>query len=339
VAKLRGGFGLVLIAVFLWIPGAAARTIQMELAAADEGHIARISARHLAGSADGSAPALAYPAKPESKADASPLRLRILPLYELAREIPELSVLQLPFFYSDLSALHRAVDGELGKSLRAAARARGWELLAFWDEGVQVMSGNLAFTRPQTLRGMEFVLLRDDPMAEIELRALDVWSRRARPGSLAQLHKECVVNSRSATLQQIRGEQLARVHLDLTLTRHRYEGWVVAMRSEAWSALEPEERASLNERLDGMRVWQRERAVQAEANALRDLVKAGMTAHPLPQETWRIYRDMQPAWEDFLPKGLSRESRLGLIGLAAAATGVDPGRDKALSQAQPEAQP
>jgi TRAP-type C4-dicarboxylate transport system substrate-binding protein len=338
VAKLRNGIGLVLIAACLWMPGAAARTIQVEVAAVDEAHIAKASARHLAGSGDRHAPELAYPAKPEPKTD-PPLRLSILPLHELAREIPELSVAQLPFFYADLSALHRALDGELGKALRAAARARGWELLAFWDEGVQVMSGNLAYTRAQAIRGMEFALLRDDPIAEIELRALDVWSRRARPTSLAQLHKECVVNSRSATLQQIRSEQLARVHLDLTLTRHRYEGWVVAMRSEAWNALEPDERAGLIERLDSMRAWQREQAARAEANALRDLVKAGMTAHPLPQETWTTYRAMQPAWEDFLPTALPRESRLGLISVAATAAGVDPDRGRREAQPDPQPQP
>lgn len=45
------------------------------------------------------------------------------------------------------------------------------------------MSGNLAYTEAQCLRGMEIVLLRADPMAEIELHALDVWSRRARSAS------------------------------------------------------------------------------------------------------------------------------------------------------------
>lgn len=305
-------FGLALIALFLWLPGVAARTVQLEVAAPDEGHIAAISARRLAGSAAGLT--LAYPAGPGPAA----ARLHVLPLNELAREVPELGVAQLPFFYPDLAAVHRALDGEPGRTLRAAARARGWEILAFWDEGLQVMSGNLAYTEPQRLRGMEFLLLRDDPMAEIELRALDVWSRRARPASLAQLHKECVVGSRSATLQQIRREQLARVHLDLTLTRHRYEGWVVAMRSEAWGALQAGERAALTERLDGMRAWQRGQAEKAEAAALADLVKSGMTAHPLPPQTWRVYRALQPEWERFLPEALPRESRLGLVVLAAA---------------------
>jgi len=333
-------FGLLFSAFLLWTPGAHARQIQMGITAPDEARIAWLSAQHLSEFGAGRAPALTLPDPSTSKGntgDAPTLQIRSL--HDLAREVPELSVLQLPFFFPDLAAVHRALDGELGATLGEAARARGWEILAFWDEGLHVMSGNLAYTHPRALQGMEFVLLRDDPMAEIELRALDVWSRRSRPASLAELQKECVVSSRSATLQQIRSEQLARVHLDLTLTRHRYEGWVAAMRSEAWAALDPEQRAALAGRLDAMRGWQRERAAQEEESALDALRKDGMTAHPLPLEAWTAYRALQPDWERFLPEALAHESRLRLVVLAAAAAGIDLGRRgrEALPQTQSQA--
>ena len=336
---LRGRLGPALIACLLWTPGAAARPLQVEVAAPEENRIAWVSARHLLESGGDNGPDL-VPRDPSAARDSDASdRLHVLSLHDLAREVPELGVVQLPFFYPDLAAVHRALDGALGSELGAAARVRGWEILAFWDEGLEVMSGNLAYTHARALQGMEFVLLRDDPMAEIELRALDVWSRRSRPASLAELQKECVVSSRSATLQQIRSEQLARVHLDLTLTRHRYEGWVAAMRSEAWGALDPEQRAALAGRLDAMRGWQRERAAQEEESALDALRKDGMTAHPLPPEAWTAYRALQPDWERFLPEALTHESRLRLVVLAAAAAGIDLGRRgrEALPQTQSQA--
>jgi TRAP-type C4-dicarboxylate transport system substrate-binding protein len=311
----------------------------VDVVAPAEATVAWASARHFADSAAGPAPALVVPDRLAAAAGETPDRLQVRSLHDLAREVAELTVLQLPFFFPDLAAVHRALDGELGATLREAARARGWEILAFWDDGLHVMSGNLAYTHPRALQGMEFVLLRDDPMAEIELRALDVWSRRARPASLAQLHTECVVSSRSATLQQIRSEQLARVHLDLTLSRHRYEGLVVAMRSDAWRALAQEERASLTERLAGMRDWQRERATAEETAALNELLRDGMTAHPLPEQVWAAYRRMQPDWVGFLPEALPLESRLRLVALAAAAAGIGGGgpAGEPLPQAQTQA--
>jgi len=314
---------LALIALLIWMPGAVARPIQIDVAVEDDRHIAKISAQHLAGSSAREDPNFSLSGRPGDVRAGPLIRLSVLPVHEFARVVPELSVIQLPFFYPDIGAVHRALDGPLGKALKMAARDRGWEILDFWDEGMQVMSGNLPYTHARPLQGKEFVLLRDDPIAEIELRALDVWSRRARPTSLAQLHTECVVASRSATLQQIQSEQLARVHLDLTLTRHRYEGWVVAMRREDWNALDAASRNDLIERLASMRAWQRDEAARREEAAQRELVRQAMTVHPVTPATWHAYRAMQPAWERFLPESLGAESRAALIALAAGAAGLD----------------
>ncbi len=337
MVRLGRRLGLVLISLLFWLPGASARQIQVEVAAPDERHIVHLSARHLA--EVNATPGLALVVAPSNdQADPADPRLHVLSLHDLAREVPELSVAQLPFFYPDLEAVHRALDGALGERLRKAALEKGWTILAFWDEGMQVMSGNLAYTEQRALQGREFLLLRDDPIAEIELRALDVWSRRARPDSLGELHKECVVASRSATLQQIEREQLERVHLDLTLSNHRYEGWIVAMRNQAWISLADEQPSALVERLDGMLAWQRRQAAQTEASALRRLVQGAMTAHPLGAQTWRSYRDMQPPWENFLSASLTLESRRDLVVLAAGAAGIElgSGRGDARANALPD---
>lgn len=253
-------------------------------------------------------------------------RLEVRSLRELAGEVPALSVLELPFFYPDLAAVHRAMGSALAEALRVSARERGWEILGVWDEGLQVMSGNQAYIHPNLLQGKEFILLREDPIAERELRALDVWSRSSRPASLGQLHKECVVGSRSATLQQISREQLASVHLDLTLTRHRYEAWVVAMPRADWARLKPAEQTALTQALREMQDWQRQHAQTAEADALVELTRAGgMTARPLAPDIWARYRDMQPEWTLFLSPAIPAESRRRLVVLAATAAGIDPG--------------
>lgn len=333
-----GGLPLTLFALLFWLSGAAAQHVLIDVAAVDDRHIASVSARHLAGTARGLDLVLSVSGHSTVCTKASPC-LKVLPLHTLRSEVPELDVLRLPFFYPDITAVHRALDGALGARLKAAARVRGWEILDFWDEGMEVMSGNLPYTDARALQGKEFVLLRDDPIAEITLRALDVWSRRTQPNSLAQLHTECVVASRSATLQQIQSEQLARVHLDLTLTRHRYEGWVVAMRRQDWEALDSEARTRLNEHLSAMRTWQRREAAAREESAQRNLVKQAMTVYPLAASTWLIYRAMQPAWERFLADSLSETARAELVTLAASTAGIDlaRGRHQALPQAQQSA--
>lgn len=327
MAWRRLGAGLFLSGC-LWAPGAFAGTLQAFVATPDEAHIAWGATRHLAARTRDKGLTLTL-SRPDGKTAAAPKkqpRLEVRSLRELAGEVPDLSVLELPFFYPDLAAVHRALDSDLASALRASARERGWEILEIWDEGLQVMSGNQAYIHPDLLQGKEFILLREDPIAEMELRALDVWSRSSRPASIGQLHKECVVGSRSATLQQIRRERLSNVHLDLTMTRHRYESWVVAMPRADWAKLKPAEQTTLTEALRDMQGWQRERARQEEASALRELTQAGgMTARPLAPDIWVRYRNMQPEWTQFLSPDIPAESRRRLVMLAATAAGIDPG--------------
>lgn len=318
----RFGAGLFLCGC-LWVPTALAATLQAVVAVPDEDHAIWAAAQHLAAQARDHGLTLTLD-RADGKAAAMPHKLEIRSLRELAGEVPALSVLELPFFYPDLDAVHRALDAGLTATLRDSARARGWEILGIWDEGMQVMSGNQAYIHPGLLQGKEFLLLREDPIAEIELRALDVWTRPSRPASIIQLHKECVVGSRAATLQQIRRERLASVHLDLTLTRHRYEAWVVAMPRADWAKLKPAEQTALTEALREMQDWQRQHAQAAEADALVELTRAGgMTARPLAPGIWARYRDMQPEWTRFLSSAIPAESRRHLVMLAATAAGID----------------
>ncbi len=311
------GLGLRACALFLALSAGSAaesKAIPVEVRAPDAAHVAWTSAAHLAESARKHGVELSpLPPSPLASSDA---KLVVLALHEFARLVPAVSVLELPFFYRDFPALHRAVDGPLGAELRAAARVSGWELLAIWDEGMELMSGNIPYLHPQVLSGKEFLILRDDPIAEKSLLALDIWTRRSSPASVAELQTECVVSGRSITAQQIVREQLARVHLDITLSRHRYVGWVVAIRTETWGHQNPRFRSALTKALRDMSTWQRERARGEEDRALAALKRDGMTTYPLPPESWKRFREMQPAWESFMPEVLPYGKRRELVEVA-----------------------
>jgi len=307
----------VLFLALVTATAAEPRAISVEVHAPDAKHIAWVSTAHLAESVRKRGVELSPVPGPSAPSGGS---LLVLPIHEFAQHVPAASVLELPFFYGDLSALHRAIDGRLGAELRAAAQSSGWELLAIWDEGMELLSGNIPYLQPQVLSGKEFVVLREDPIAEKSLLALDIWTRRASPASVAELQTECVVSGRSITAQQIVREQLARVHLDVTLSRHRYAGWVVAVRTEAWERQSPRFRSSVTEALKEMLAWQRARALGEENQALALLRRDGMTTYPLPPESWKRFREMQPAWESFLPAVVPYDQRRELVDVATTSS-------------------
>ncbi|VAW66438.1 hypothetical protein MNBD_GAMMA11-3461 [hydrothermal vent metagenome] len=242
--------------------------------------------------------------------------LVMMSLHDLAERVQALQVLELPFFYSGLTDIHQKMDAELGEQLRSIALKNGWVILEWWDEGMQAMSGNRRYDRRINLSGMEFILLRDDSMAQKQYKALNAWSRRVYPQSSQQLLHECVVGSRSATVARVWSERLDRVHLSLSLNKHRYEGHVLLAPLSRWQVLPETMRTQLKKTAQSLRGWQRNEALKHEQAALESLRKSGMDVYELSPEERRDFVQSLPPWRELLPASLSLEEKASLLSLA-----------------------
>ena len=256
----------------------------------------------------------------ERKPGAAAPDLLLMPLRSLATQVPAFEILELPFLFTDIDAVHQAFDSELGKLLHEQARRQGWEVLALWDEGMHVLSGQRRYDSAINLTGMEFILLRPDPVAEKQFRALDAWTRSAQPQTREQLLRECMIGSRSTSLQQIWHERLDRVHLAVSLTAHRYEGWVVIAPVESWNNHSEKDRTALLKALSSTTRWQRADAKQRESEALQQLKTSGMQIYSLDAEQRKAFMKLLPDREALLSDKL--EQSLGKKLIAAATTGV-----------------
>lgn len=314
--------GLALAAALVFSPArAAGTTVSLVVPVPGEDHPVWRGASRLESAARARGVML-EPRRVEPEAAAPTLEgalaLAVLPVHTLTRAVPALALLELAFAFRDLDALHRALDGALGEVLRREARGAGWEVLAFWDEGMQHLSGNRAYNHVFNLGGMEFLLLRPDPVAERHFLAFDAWTRRAAPASLQALHTECLVASREATLHELWGDRIDRVHLDLTLTGHRYAGWLVAAPADGWARLPETERGALVAALREVLADQRAVARKAEATALEGLVRGGMSVYRLDAEGRASFLARLPPMADRLPAGLAPETRAELLRAAGA---------------------
>lgn len=246
--------------------------------------------------------------------------LFIMPVRSLAALIPDLQVLELPFFYPSLEAIHSAVDGSLGESLANAARANGWEITAYWDEGMHVLSGLKRYDRVRNLKAREFLVTRRDPMAEKQFGYWKADVRRIKPQRQGDVLRECIIASRAATLQEIAREELFRVHFAVSISNHRYEGWVVVAPLERWKRVDKAKAKKLMQALRKITTWQRQDTQDRETAALASLKRRGMTVHDVNAQEREAFRKALPDWAKLLPDELTAERRRELIKLASFGT-------------------
>jgi C4-dicarboxylate-binding protein DctP len=262
--------------------------------------------------------------------------LFVMPVRSLATQVPALQVLELPFFYPTLEVVHARLDGTLGEYLADEARRHGWEIVAYWDEGMHIFSGLKRYDRARNLKAREFLLTRLDPVAEKQFQYWKASARRIDPDDRQTVLSECLIASRAATLQEIVREQLYRVHLAMSLTNLRYEGWVVVAPAERWAHLDDAIRRKLSAALRETTLWQRNDAQQREAAALVELKKAGMTIHEVDASEREAFRKALPDWVELLPDELDAQKKRELIerASAGATTVVGPASGAAATDTQ-----
>jgi C4-dicarboxylate-binding protein DctP len=240
-----------------------------------------------------------------------------MPVRSLANRVAELEILELPFFYPSMSAVHDVLDGELGGFLIGEAREHGWEILAYWDEGLHILSGLKRYDRVRNLKAREFLITRPDPVAEKQFRYWKATAERIDPQDREAMLRECLVAGRAATLQEVVREQLYQVHLSMSLTNHRYEGWVVVAAAERWVGLDVPTRQRLRAALRETTIWQRNDAHEREVAALAELKRRGMTIYEVDAEEREAFRKALPNYAELLTDELDAQQKRALIELAS----------------------
>lgn len=296
-------------------------SLRMLVASApDRGHFAWQAAQRLARAVEETGIATEVAPAPLDEAKARRWDLIILPVRSLAPRIPELQILELPFLYPGIEAVHFNLDGQLGPHLARRAQRRGWRILGFWDEGMHVFSGLKRFDRVRNLKAREFLITRPDPVAEKQFTYWKADTRRIDPRDRETVLRECLIASRAATLQRIHDEQLYRVHFTVSRSNHRYEGWIVAAPLERWEALEKTTQNALTAAVAELKTWQRKDAAQREAQSLAALKRHGMQVVDVDKKERRGFQAALPTLTQLLPEELSEAEKLELYELTLAGT-------------------
>lgn len=246
--------------------------------------------------------------------------LMLMPVRSLASQVQALEILELPFYYPSLDAVRANLDGALGEHLEAEAHNRGWKIVAFWDEGMHIFSGLKRFDRVRNLKAREFLITRPDPVAERQFAYWKADARRINPETREAVLRECLIANRAATLQEVMREQLYRVHLAMSLTNHRYEGWVVIAPLGRWMQFDEPRRQDLAEAFKQTTAWQRRDVEVREAAARDELRRSGMTLYDVDGSQREAFRAALPDWAELLSDELSEQQKRELIDMASTGT-------------------
>lgn len=229
-----------------------------------------------------------------------------------------LRIFDLPFVFPDMAAFRRFQESPAGRELLAGKLPSGIRGLAYWDNGMRVMTATRAVRTPADAEGLVF---RIEP-------SLVLHTQYARVGAIPQpmpfgrlfnAVRDGIIDAQENTWSNIASKNIQRMHPFVTELDHSVLGYMVITSDAFWAGLPPEIRATLTTVLAEVSA---EVADIADNYARREreevLATEGVTAIEPTAAEMAAWRDAWcPMWDEF-------EADIGAATLAAAVAAAGP---------------
>lgn len=227
-------------------------------------------------------------------------------LSKMSPQVPELGAFDLPFLYNNMAGYHQALDGSIGQQISTQFVTKGFEPLAFWDNGFKQFTNNfrpIIFPKdlenqkirimPSSVLDMQFALLKAKPM---EMGFNDVYV------ALEKGH----VDGEENTLSNIYTKRFYRIQKYMTISNHGYIGYVVLMNKKFWESLSPDLQRIMMDTMKEVTEWERKKALEINEKQFK-LIEACKCI-----EIQTLSSEQKKQWKSlFQPLYQSIEAKLG----------------------------
>ncbi len=219
--------------------------------------------------------------------------------------VREFEVFDLPFIFPDRASLHRATQGELGKTLFKKLESKGIVGLAYWDNGFKLMSANKALHRVADFKGLK-MRVQPSRVADAQMRALGAIPQSLAFSDVYQGLRSGVVDGTENPASNFYTQKMYEVQKHLTLSNHGYLGYAVIVNKKFWSNLPADLRSKLEQALVLATNYANAIADQENQEALDAIRKTGKTTlyELTTQEKLEWQKAMNPVY-------LEAEQRIG----------------------------
>jgi tripartite ATP-independent transporter DctP family solute receptor len=231
--------------------------------------------------------------------------------YGLSDLIPELRIIDLPFFFDSVEHAHRALDGELGAYLtRRIESQKGCRILGYWDNGFRHISNRLRPIRtPEDCAGLRIRLMPN----EIHKKTFELIGAAPFPMNLERglaMMASGELDAQENPLANTSAYGINKYHEYITMTGHFYAARAIFTHKQSFDSWPEEIQAAVRESIREAILFQREIAQAEEIKKRGELESAGISFVDLTaEERSRFENAVSPIVEEArgqLPEELFR---------------------------------
>jgi tripartite ATP-independent transporter DctP family solute receptor len=204
----------------------------------------------------------------------------------LSSFVPQVSVMDIPFLFSNAEHAYRVLDGKVGQDLMRAMDAKGIVGLAFWEGGWRHLTTKKPVEAPKDLAGMK-VRTMQNPVHIEAFKRLGAAPIPMAWGEVFTSLGQGVIDGQENPITIIYTNSLWEVQKHVTLTGHLYGIHYLMMSKPTWNKLPADIQAKVREAAKDATAFQREQSARLEAEQIEKLRKQGMIVSKVDTEPFR----------------------------------------------------
>lgn len=209
-------------------------------------------------------------------------------------------VFDLPFLFADVDHVHRFQEGVVGQQLLQSMLPQDILGLAYWDNGMRVMSATKPVRAPADAEGLLF-RIEPSTVTQEQWERIDVATFPMPFSRLVDAIQNGLIAGQANSWSNIHDRGIQRYHKHFTELDESYLGYMVITNHSFWQSLPADIREELEQILGEVsleeRKLAREKADQGKAGVLGAEGAELIELRPDDLEAWQ--EAWTPLWETF----------------------------------------
>lgn len=211
---------------------------------------------------------------------------------------PKIGVIELPYLFDTFEEAWKVLDGPIGTELAQPLLSKGIRILAYWENGFRQVTNNVRpINTPEDFSGLK-IRVPEIPISISIFKHLGANPTPMPFGELYMALRQGVIDGQENPLTNIYASKFYEVQKYLSLTKHQYSPFPVAISENFWQQLPSEYQRIIQEAANEARDYHRQLIKQDDERLVDELKSKGMEVNTPPDLT-PFRQKVQGVYEEF----------------------------------------
>lgn len=193
----------------------------------------------------------------------------------------------LPYLFNDFADVHKVTQGPVGAEMMKLVEPKGIVGVAFWDNGMKLMSANKPLHKVEDYKGLK-MRIQSSKVLDAQMRSIGTLPQVMPFSEVYQALSTGVVDGTENPPSNLFTQKMHEVQKHASVTNHGILGYMVVVNKKFYDGLKPEQKAIFDGAMKEATDYANKIAQEENDQALEKVKASGKTTVYVPTADERL---------------------------------------------------